>query len=154
MPINKFGQYLNENNHSSPFGDKRYSDVIECDGKRLQHVQRGFYKTDSVNKEQLDDVFVQCLKKIKANTKNLEGTLIRLKALEERFTTPIAIASPSQVVLPHPPPNLQPGTPLIPQPSPKPDKKKKRISPNPAPGGKRNGAISEGAAAVVNKKHE
>ncbi|XP_063370395.1 histone H3.v1-like [Cydia amplana] len=116
MPINKFGRYLNENNHSSPFGDKLYIDYIECEGKRLQHVQKGVYKDDTVNKEQLDDVFVKCLAKIKENKKSISGLLIRLQALEERFTAPIAIASPSL-------------SSLVPLPTPVTDKKRVVLKP-------------------------
>lgn len=93
MPINKFGQYLNRNDLSSPFSDKVEGDVIDCNGKRIQHVEKGYYKRDCVTLEQLDSVSIQCLKKIKDNTRNLNGFRVKLKSLEERFKSTLPLTS-------------------------------------------------------------
>lgn len=99
MPINKFGRYLNENQQtSSPFGDKFEHETIECGGKRLQHVQRGVYKEDCINKEQLDEQIILCLGKIKDNVKKVGGLRMRIDKLEKRFTSPLP--PPSVVGLP------------------------------------------------------
>lgn len=116
MPINKFGQYLNETrNIISPFEDKATVDAINCGGKRLEHVQKSLRKGDAVNKFQLDRVEIALLAKFKILRKDIDDLRNKLEKLTLRITTPstlvaaagaaaAAAAKPSLVPASHLPP--------------------------------------------------
>jgi hypothetical protein len=90
MPINKFGRYLNGNSLTL-FGDKQQQqelDFIDCGGKRLQHVSRGIYQLDCINKQQFEDSTIHSMSYIKDNTSRLDALKKRIENLEKRITNP------------------------------------------------------------------
>lgn len=93
MPVNKFGQYL-ENGGS---GKKDYSPIgssksdkksINCQNKRLTSLSRGVAKSDAINKAQLEESIIACIAKIKTNSKNIFELHHKLEKLIKRITTP------------------------------------------------------------------
>lgn len=127
MPVNKFGRYLDEAHHSTLFGDKLEVDTINCEGKRLEHVRKGYYKDDALNKGQLDDAINLCLTKIKTVNAEIKSQDNRIQKLEARFTAPLSLppsSKPSDTVL---------RVPLLPASKPTPTPKKETRLPTSIP---------------------
>lgn len=104
MPVNKFGEYLEsggigggsgKKKDYSPIGSSSKSDkkLINCQNKRLTCLSRGIAKDDAINKAQFEESIIQCLTKIKTNSKNITELRIKIEKLIERITTTTTTAT-------------------------------------------------------------